>query len=661
MKTIKKQIWILLVVACCTLYSATFLFAQDHSPYSVMRPDSITLQRWVNEYETSRKASINHSLKINLMRSSIQTSPTSVNLLDRLSYSPDERNQGSCGNCWVWAATGLIELSLFEQTGIKDNLSIEFLDVCNAKANACSGGWLSDFRNFYHSKNFTISSSNSGARYTGQSFSASRCSAVAVQPNYSFSNIASEATTIPTTKLDTSTAILNIKNILQQKKGVWFSFFLPNAEAWNDFRNFWANQPDSTLWNQDEYCGSEYTESGGGHAVLIVGYNDDDPNPNNHYWIALNSWGKNALRPKGTFRIRMNINYQCRYNALQALYFLTLDVDYCNYTLQPTGRELASNSNNGSITVTSSAHSCYWNASSPNSWITVNSPSSTNGSSLVSYTVAENEGTSSRTGTIHIGGKIFTITQHGQPLAVTNASPVNHSDGVSVSPTISVTFNKDINPATLHQGSFTLSGNISGAIRYDYASRTAYFTPNSQLASSTPYTAAITADVKDNDGDALSQPYSWTFTTRTSVPSNAENAAGGAAGGGGGGCFIATAAFGSPMEKHVTILRKFRDKHLLTHTPGRLFVAFYYKYSPPIANFISESGMLKLIVRSCLMPFIIFSGCVMQYGMLLTVMLTLTFLILTTSALIYRKQVMDTCVRRRNKYSRSDEVTKRSE
>ena len=54
---------------------------------------------------------------------------------------------------------------------------------------------------------------------------------------------------------------------------------------------------------------------------------------------------------------------------------------------------------------------------------------------------------------------------------------------------------------------------------------------------------------------------------------------------GGGGCYIATAAFGSPLEGHVEILRQFRDKYLVSTSPGRAFVAAYYRYSPPRGRF----------------------------------------------------------------------------
>jgi len=74
-----------------------------------------------------------------------------------------------------------------------------------------------------------------------------------------------------------------------------------------------------------------------------------------------------------------------------------------------------------------------------------------------------------------------------------------------------------------------------------------------------------------------------------------------------GGCFIATAAFGSPLNRYVKILREFRDRYLLTNKPGRIFVKWYYKYSPNIAEIISKNILLKKITQILLIPFIIFA------------------------------------------------------
>lgn len=69
-------------------------------------------------------------------------------------------------------------------------------------------------------------------------------------------------------------------------------------------------------------------------------------------------------------------------------------------------------------------------------------------------------------------------------------------------------------------------------------------------------------------------------------------------------CFIATAAFGSKFEPSVALLRAFRDEFLLSNAPGSAFVAFYYRNSPPIANYIAQSDSLKAAVRVALIPFI---------------------------------------------------------
>ncbi len=67
-----------------------------------------------------------------------------------------------------------------------------------------------------------------------------------------------------------------------------------------------------------------------------------------------------------------------------------------------------------------------------------------------------------------------------------------------------------------------------------------------------------------------------------------------------GGCFIATAAYGSPMAPELDLLRTWRDVELSSIYFGRLFIEAYYILSPPIAIFIEKRDILKMIVRSLL-------------------------------------------------------------
>jgi len=72
-------------------------------------------------------------------------------------------------------------------------------------------------------------------------------------------------------------------------------------------------------------------------------------------------------------------------------------------------------------------------------------------------------------------------------------------------------------------------------------------------------------------------------------------------------CFIATAAYGSPLAKNVQVLRNFRDRYLMTNVPGRLFVRAYYRLSPPLADEIRANPELAAQVRLLLKPVV--AGC----------------------------------------------------
>ena len=62
-------------------------------------------------------------------------------------------------------------------------------------------------------------------------------------------------------------------------------------------------------------------------------------------------------------------------------------------------------------------------------------------------------------------------------------------------------------------------------------------------------------------------------------------------------CFIATAAYGTPLHKDIDVLRDFRDEYLMTNPIGRTFVKIYYSTSPPIADVIRENDGLRTVTR----------------------------------------------------------------
>jgi PKD repeat protein len=235
----------------------------------------------------------------------------SKNLLPYLTYTPSERNQGMCGNCWVWASTGALEIENNVKSGIQDRLSVQYF---NSRYNggagsnwACCGGWLGQFTSFHTGDKTTVPWSNTNAGWgdyyssCGQYITAVPAGSIAAEPSYTILSISDSS--IETRGVGQDTAVDNIKSALNENKPVWYAFYYGN-NGWNAFENAWWTQSETSVFNPVPYAGEE---NAGGHAVLIVGYDDTDPA--NPYWIVLNSWGTTGSRPQGLFRVNMSLDY----------------------------------------------------------------------------------------------------------------------------------------------------------------------------------------------------------------------------------------------------------------------------------------------------------------------------------------------------------------
>jgi Bacterial Ig-like domain len=102
------------------------------------------------------------------------------------------------------------------------------------------------------------------------------------------------------------------------------------------------------------------------------------------------------------------------------------------------------------------------------------------------------------------------------PAAGPTVDPKDGANEVAVDSVVTVTFATAVDPETISNESFKLTGPdgaaVPAAVAYDVAKKMATLTPNAALVAKTKYTAAFTEDVAGLDGTNLVAK-SWTFTT----------------------------------------------------------------------------------------------------------------------------------------------------
>lgn len=114
-------------------------------------------------------------------------------------------------------------------------------------------------------------------------------------------------------------------------------------------------------------------------------------------------------------------NLHCYLYAIQ-----TAGTQNCSYSINPLGASYSSSGAEGSLNVTA-PNGCGWTATSNAAWIAITSAGAGSGNDAVNYVVRDNMTANSRTGTISVAGKTFTVAQEGITPCTFSISPKSKS------------------------------------------------------------------------------------------------------------------------------------------------------------------------------------------------------------------------------------------
>lgn len=186
------------------------------------------------------------------------------------------KDQFSCGNCWAFAATGVLESKLLIEGYAEFDLGEQFQTSCNAAFSGCFGGWMTSLL-FWETEGPMLESCTGFPSADGVNRPCSdldHCDQMQVS--------ATDYYTVDTAILDDAKA-----SVLDDGPA-YFRFDV--HDDWSIFMSTAA--PGSVYVNN-------YTDPGGpqGHATLIIGWDD-----NKGAWLLKNSHGAtNGPDGDGTF------------------------------------------------------------------------------------------------------------------------------------------------------------------------------------------------------------------------------------------------------------------------------------------------------------------------------------------------------------------------
>jgi C1A family cysteine protease len=497
-------------------------------------------------------------------------------------YVTGIRDQGKCGACWAFSTTAALESRILITSHMPDkdlDLSEQSMVSCDENNMGCGGGFLDSGLDYLITTGIPT---EAVVPYTsGEEGIAGECFDTYKQNTYRVTDYE-----------DVSTSVEAIKNAIVQYGPLVAGFVI-----YTDFLQYKSGVYSHVTGVAE-----------GGHAVLIVGYDDAE-----QAWIVKNSFGRD-WGENGFFRIKSGTN-ECEIeDDVYAVNYAT--VPGTSFVLSPASADFGTLmlpdqasqtlpftiTNNGSVTLTNISSA----VTNPQfSVIPLNiSAIESAASADIQVTYTARAGKTPDTGYLRVVSA--GVTRKSSLLAQTNSrpdQPANRwpSDGAAGELPVKLVasaFADDDGDS--HAASQWIIQNSEGISVYsgafDMRNKTSFTVPSGTLQVGTQYYWQV---IYRDDRGVESLPSALTsFTAAPQAPPGA---------GGSSGCFIATAAFGSPLAGQVEILRQFRDRYLLTNNPGQTFVAWYYRNGPTAANYIKDKPLAKAAIRAALYPLIGFS------------------------------------------------------